>query len=243
MKQVIKLKSDQRAFTLVELLVVIAIIAALAAISVSVSRKMLGKAQASQAVQNLRQIGAVLITHATDHSMKLPAAKAADTLLPDGTTAVGLQWTEACLLIVYPDTPVAEFRKDQWWESTKSFMRNPMLKESAGWTPLNPGYAMNLMVAQNLAAAQTPQSTADLATVVSLASIPDPERTPIVAPNNISTYTYDTAEIAKFDESPLKELLSDGKAPILFVDGHVESMTPEEYANKNLDEMPLAPGN
>jgi len=234
------MQSEHRGFTLVELLVVIVIVAALAAVSISVSRRMMSKAQANQAMQNLSQIGAVLTTYATDHSMKLPAAKGT-AQLADGTTAV-LQWNEACLIMVYPDSRIEDFKTVQWWESTKSFMRNPMFKENAGWTPLNPGYAMNAMLAENLAAAQDPAPTADPLTVnVALASISDPGRTPVVAPNGTWTYRYDSAEIKGFDKSPLKELLADGKTPILFVDGHVESMTPKEYVDKGLDKMPLAP--
>jgi prepilin-type processing-associated H-X9-DG protein len=225
---------------LVELLVVVVIIAALAAVSLSVSRRMMSKAQANQAMQNLSQIGAVLTTYATDHSMKLPAAKGT-TQLANGTTA-DLQWNEACLIMIYPDSRIEDFKTVQWWESSKSFLRNPMFKDNAGWAPLNPGYAMNVKVAENLAATQGPAASADPLTVnLALANIPDQGRTPIAAPNTNWTYRYDSGETAKFERDPAKELLSDGKVPILFVDGHVESMTPKEYRDKGLDQMPLPP--
>ncbi len=66
-------KSSKVGFTLVELLVVIVIIAALAALSFTVGPKMLRKAKATEAMQNLRQLGPLLSAIAADNEMKLPA--------------------------------------------------------------------------------------------------------------------------------------------------------------------------
>lgn len=38
-----------------------------------------------------------------------------------------------------------------------------------------------------------------------------------------------------------KSLLTDGKVPVLFVDGHVESITPSDYVKRNLGTMPKRP--
>ena len=235
----------KQGFTLVELLVVIVIIAALAALSFTVGPKMLKQAKANAAMQNLRQIGPLLGTYAADHEMKLPPAKAPATQ-PNGTV-VDEQWHEACLALLFPQTPPAEFKTPAWWKANKTFIRNPMLKETAlpgGWTPLNPGYAMNEMIAENLALATggaLPTHDALLAISTPLAALGDPQRTPLIAPFNQFTFRYDAAEISSFKSAPLMDLLSDGKVPVLFVDGHIETMTPDEYLLRQLFLVPIVP--
>jgi prepilin-type processing-associated H-X9-DG protein len=36
-------------------------------------------------------------------------------------------------------------------------------------------------------------------------------------------------------------LTTDGKIPVLFVDGHVEVMTPDDYLTRKLYEVPIVP--
>ncbi|MES2923360.1 MAG: type II secretion system protein [Verrucomicrobiota bacterium] len=231
-------------FTLVELLVVIVIIAALAALSFTVGPKMLKKAKATEAMQNLRQLGPLLTTIATDHEMKLPAILGPVTQ-PDGTTK-DLQWNEVCLATLYPDTKLEDFKTKEWWNKKKVFLRNPMFLETAkprGWTPLNPGYAFNEMIAENLAAAKgaVPAHPELVAINVPLAALADPGRTPLIAPCDNYFYRYDAGEINGFKGGALKDLLSDGKIPVLFVDGHIEVMTPDDYLTRKLSEIPITP--
>jgi prepilin-type processing-associated H-X9-DG protein len=102
---------------------------------------------------------------------------------------------------------------------------------------------MNGMIAENLAAlsddAKSPEELDAVSTP--LAAIPEPPRTPLVAPSDNYTFRYDETEIGSFRTGTLKEFLSNGQVPVLFVDGHVETISPAEYSNRNLDEMPLAP--
>ena len=237
-------KPQNVGFTLVELLVVIVIIAALAALSFTVGPKMLRKAKATEAMQNMRQLGPLLSTIAADHEMKLPAILGPVTQ-PDGTTK-DLQWNELCLAALYPDTAPADFITTQWWDKKKVILRNPMFLETAkprGWTPLNSGYAFNEMIAENLAAAKgaVPAHADLLAISVPLAALGDPGRTPLIAPCDNYFYRYDAGEIAGFKNGTLKDLTSDGKIPVLFVDGHVEVMTPDDYLTRNLSEIPIVP--
>ena len=235
MKIAIKPKSG--GFTLVELLVVIVIVAALAALSFTVGPKMMRKAKATEAMQNIRQIGPLITTYAADHDMKLPAARGPVTQ-PDGTTSE-LQWNEVCIAVLFPDTPITEFKTKAWWEKNKNFMRNPLFK---AWTPLKTGFALNEMIAENIANAAEEKTGEPLSTPVALASIPDPGRTPLIAPYDDYIYRLEsTGESKRFTVSPVKDLLVDGKMPILFVDGHIESVTPTEYVNRKLAEFPLAP--
>jgi prepilin-type N-terminal cleavage/methylation domain-containing protein/prepilin-type processing-associated H-X9-DG protein len=238
-------KLESNGFTLVELLVVVAIIATLAALSLTMGPRMMGAARASESMQNLRQIGPLLATYATEHDMKLPAAKG-PVALNDGTTA-DLQWHETCLRLLFPETPPAEFKTAAWWKNHKTILRNPLFKENAtprGWSPLNPGYALNEMIPENLALASTgviPAHAELLMIRVPLAALGDPGRTPLIAPCDNFFFRYDAAQLGGFKSGTLKDLLSEGKVPVLFVDGHVEAISPSEYLDKKLFLVPIVP--
>lgn len=238
-------KTGSKGFTLVELLVVITIIAALATVALTMGPRMMGNARASESMGNLRQIGPLLATYAAEHDMKLPAAKGPVTL-NDGSTA-DRQWHEICLALLFPETPPADFKTAAWWKNNKTILRNPLFKETAtprGWAPLNPGYALNQMIPENLALASTGviPSHAELLTIsVPLAALGDPARTPVVAPCDNFFFRYDATQLAEFKSGTLKDLLSEGKIPVLFVDGHVEAISPSEYLDKKLFQVPIVP--
>lgn len=235
-------KTRKSGFTLVELLVVIVIIASLAGLAFTVGPKMLARGKATQSMQNLRQIAPLLTMYAADHNMKLPALKGPATL-PDGSVE-DLQWNEVCLTMLFPETDPAEFRTKKWWDSNETVLRNPLFKASAkprGWTPLNPGYAFNEMIPENLAIASTgtaPEHDELLTVSVSLAVLDDPSRTPLIAPCDNYYFRYDPEEMESFKNGTLKEFLSEGKVPVLFVDGHVESISPAQYLQRELHLMP-----
>jgi len=66
------MKINTRAFTLIELLTVIAVIAILAAILIPTVSKVRLKAQTTEAVSNLRQVGAAALLYANEHQGKVP---------------------------------------------------------------------------------------------------------------------------------------------------------------------------
>jgi hypothetical protein len=179
-------------------------------------------------MQNIRQIAPLLTTYAADNNMTLPPVDG-DVRLPDGTVEM-LQWNEVCLTLLYPDTELSTMQNKTWWDKNKVILKNPMYKAS---TPKQPGYAMNDLLASNIDASN------DMSSPIPLSLIPDASRTPIIAPHTDFHYSLDSGEVAAFGKAPLADLLSEGKMPIVFVDGHLETMTPKEYLSRKLNEQPL----
>jgi len=217
-------------FTLVELLVVITIIAALAAVAFTVGPRMKRRADAAKSTQNMRQIGAVAGVFSADNSMKLPALVLPS--VPAGTTAEVL-WHEGLLFLTYPDVDKSKIKWDTaWWNTNNPFMRNPVMTATSKPKPFKPwfnGYSYNYRITANLGAYSESFMPA-------LASISDPARTPFVVP--FWNTRYSPADVAGAD---MKSFLVDNKMSVLFVDGHVENMTPSEYLSRKLDEMPRKP--
>lgn len=228
-------KRKRSGFTLVELLVVIVIIAALAALSFTVLPRMLRKAKATEAMSNLRQFAPLLTTYATENSMMLPAVEDNDVTVDTVTTKV--PWTEVCLHLLFPEVAVTKFSEKPWWEQSKPFVRNPLFKT---WTPATPGYALNEMMAKNVDdARETPLRTDPLKLTVPMAAISEPARTPLIAPSGDYHYQLSAAgDATAFKKGAGKDLLVDGQFSVLFVDGHVETLTPAEYVTRKLYEFP-----
>lgn len=233
------------AFTLVELLVVIAVVATIAGLSYSLIPKLMARGKAAKDLGNLRQMSPLFGAYAADHQMKLPACKG-PVVQADGTTE-DMQWNEVLLAIAFPDTDPAEFRTKEWWDRNECFMRNPLFRKSAlprGWEPLNPGYGFNEMIPENLALASAGivPPHAELQKVSTpLAALADTGRTPLVAPCDNYYFRYDTEQLKAFENSTLKDFLSNGKVPVLFVDGHVETISPSEYEERKLYLVPIVP--
>lgn len=235
--------SRNQGFTLVELLVVIVIIAILAAVSVGATTRMLAKARATKEAENLRQMGPMFTIYASGNNMTLPPCKG--PVANEDGPPVERYWHETLLTLLLPDVDPAKFKTKAWWDNNDTFIRNPLFKENAtprGWTPLNPGYGMNEMIPENLALASTGVAPprADLhATKTPLAALAEPGRTPLIAPCDNYFFRYDPAEIAGFKSGTLKSFLFEGKFPVLFVDGHVEKVTPSEYVARKLYLVPI----
>lgn len=230
----------RRGFTLVELLVVIAIILTLAAFSLMGVRMARTKAEGARAISNLREIGLMLATHASDNHNRLPPARA-DIELDSGWEQ--MHWFEALVEGTHSSLEPDHWRNREWWLENKPALLNPKIDETSkpnahDWW--NPGYALNRQIVANLdpdgigndwnAGKRGPQTFA-----IPLAAIRNTSRTPIVAPRADWHFTYTDSEL---EEPGLQQFLIDGKMPILFVDGHVETMTLAEYGERNLAEEP-----
>jgi prepilin-type N-terminal cleavage/methylation domain-containing protein/prepilin-type processing-associated H-X9-DG protein len=228
-----------RGFTLVEILVVITISLVLAAIAFTMGPKMLKRGDAARSVQNMRQIGPLLLAYTTENNGRLPAPRAD---VPDGKGGFNqLHWHETLMLQVYPNTNPDELRKEDWWVSNKPFLRNPLCTADTKpypWAWWNPGYAINLQIGENLGLSSgdwNPGKGGPQSLGIPLASIPDPARTPIVATRGDWHFNFTPDQLKDPNLTPF---LVDGKMPILFVDGHVESMLLAEYASRELYNQP-----
>ncbi|RYD22267.1 MAG: prepilin-type N-terminal cleavage/methylation domain-containing protein [Verrucomicrobiaceae bacterium] len=233
MKKNPSLFSNSRGFTLVELLVVIVIVATLAAISFTVGPKMMRNGEAAKSVQNMRQIGSVLMTYAVDNNSKLPPPRGEDS------SGNEVHWHQALLALTYPDVDTSKFNDKEWWNNNNPFLKNPLMKAKSkpnAFEPWFPGYAMNREIATNLGLDNGdwgkgkggPQTQG-----IPLGSISDTARTPVVVPRY--DWHYIGQDLVKTD---MEFLLVEGKLPVLFVDGHAESMRPQEYLDRHLDQAP-----
>lgn len=216
-------------FTLVELLVVIVIIGALAALAMTMTGKMKTRADAAKSVMNMRQIGSAVGVYMADNSNNLPAGRE-EAQDASGTWVEGLHWHQNLLLLTNPGMDLEKMRDEAWWNANKPFVKNPLANANSlpkPFMPWWPGYALNLQIVSNLglgggdwkAGGGGPQTKR-----VNLSMIPEPQKTPLVSPRG--DWLYYTNDLL---EAGIKGFLVDGKLPILFVDGHVETMTPNEY--------------
>lgn len=228
-----------------ELLVVIAILAVLGVFVSAMMPKMKRRAEGAKSLGNLRQIGLMLAGSAMERGNHLPAARADVPNDRGGFTQ--LHWHETILRELYADAPPGSFGRVEWWESNKPFLRNPLLRTDGPqrgvwfpWATWNPGYGMNIQITSNLGRSSGDWSAGKggpQAYGVSLALISEPARTPLVAPFGNWWFTFTPQELRGVADE-LEAVIVDGKLPILFVDGHIESMSPAEYTERELHLMP-----
>jgi prepilin-type N-terminal cleavage/methylation domain-containing protein/prepilin-type processing-associated H-X9-DG protein len=228
-------KTVGHGFTLVELLVVIAIIATLASVSLSIIPRMLRRAKSAESLEHLHQFAPLLLTYATDHSMNLPAAT--NNQVTINGVSESLTWSEVCTNQLFPSATITNLKDPKWWKQSKPFLINPLFKT---WTPQAHGYAWNEMIAVNTEEAKSSdRSGTPLEVAVPLVSIPEPGRTPLIVPAVAGRYRLDVIENLKvYQSAPASELLVDGRFSVLFVDGHLESMTPKEYYTRQFFSFP-----
>jgi prepilin-type N-terminal cleavage/methylation domain-containing protein/prepilin-type processing-associated H-X9-DG protein len=122
------MKTSKTAFTLIELLTVIAVIAILAAILIPVVSKVRHQAQATEAISNIRQVGAAALLYANEHGGKVPGLGNDSTTNGMGTAGALFPYLEARTMDGFPT----------WEELQRTYrsIRDPRLPEElveGGW--------------------------------------------------------------------------------------------------------------
>jgi prepilin-type processing-associated H-X9-DG protein/prepilin-type N-terminal cleavage/methylation domain-containing protein len=229
----VRLKTTTRrslpGFTLTELLIVIVIIAVLAALLFPLGRNVLEKARSATCAQNLRQIGIGLIAHITENNGRFPNG-AADTSynVVDGNN-LGTCWYDAAAASMAREF---EGKSRSQWERLPEAFGCPSghkkayindIKDgvsSIGW-PYTGDYAANVFLGNP----SNPNNP------LRMAALNRPESTP---------YVQDTVKQNQFGPAIYGSGFSrtansafaarhNGRGNILWVDGHVSSLTYEEY--------------
>lgn len=221
-------------FTLVELLVVMGILTLLATVVMVVSQKAIKKSKAAVMTKNMQQMGTFITSYANDNQQ---------LLMPCRDPLNGLLWHQTMLSMIFEGTDTTKFESPDWWEAHEDILvRNPLFKKADGFSPLTPGYGYNLMLPENYDAAQGGDGQGTIEeTLIPMSYLDNPTRLPVVAPSTNYFYRYDEGQIGEFKTGTASKFLTDQKFPVLFLDSHVEMVTPKDYIKRRLHLMPLDP--
>lgn len=226
-------KPRYRGFTLVELLVVISIVAVLTGLTATFLPKALKKGAQTKSVAGMRQMASAFRMHAQDHANRLPPVV---TRADESEAGKDTYW------YIYLEQrnssqDLGDYFKDKWWKENKtSIYINPMLPKK-NLTHKSTGYAMNSELAYNVATSRGDKmDPADSKyTAVNLNSIPNETVTPMVVPHWSWSYKLDKKEAGDTRFAPF---LVNGSLPVLFLDSHIETLTPKQYVAKGLNLVP-----
>jgi prepilin-type N-terminal cleavage/methylation domain-containing protein len=222
--------SARNGFTLVELLVVITIIITLAGLIFAMVTKMRKRADAAKQTSILHQIGPLMVLHTTERNGLLPATVS--------TKEYGsVHWHQALHALINSELPIDRVKSFDYWNKGNPLIKNPLYKTPVGnlkLSPWCPGYGMNTKIVDNLKLPVDYNNGEWQANrAIPLAAIGDPARTPLVAP--APDYHYGTI---KAKDLRMEQFLISGQIPVLFVDGHIETISPKEYEERKLHLMP-----
>lgn len=226
--RIIACQRKSHGFTLTEMLIVIVIIAILAALLFPLSKRIRENAKSANCMQNLRQIGIGLNAYITDKNGRFPNGSAHVSWPVNGVNK-GLSWYDAASLLMGRTRYRDRMFNDPEAEDLPDCFGCPSGHGSAhhpAW-PYTGDYAANILLG-NDASSLNP---------LTISVVKNPSSTP---------YVQDTVNQNNFGPnifSPGFNRESDfafaarhnGRGNILWVDGHVSSLTYDEYMNKAND--------
>jgi len=227
------IKTRNRGFTLVEILVVIAILAVLAGTTAIMAPKILRKGKQATSIENMKQMTTLMVSHANDNGNRLPAPMTPAT---DNEGAGRDAYWHVVLQHEVSGQDIDRYLNDRWWKENKSIFINP-LHPTKDIKAKSVGYAMNAALGANIARARGEDLSIEESKItgINLNTVREPERSPVVVPHWEWFYTLDSSE----SNSPKFEpYLVNDRIPVLFLDGHIETMTLRDYKKRDLDKMP-----
>lgn len=209
-----------------ELLIVIVIIAVLAAITFPLYKGMRERAQSATCAQNLRQIGVGLHSYISENNGRFPNGRAHVSWLRDNNNnSLGLSWYDAAAQHMGRDKFSNKFA-DSNADPLPGAFACPSGHGKAyhpEW-PYTGDYAGNLLLGNNNNAANP----------LTLATVKHPSSTPYiqdtVRQNNFGPNIYSSGFSRTSDFAFAAR--HNGRGNVLWVDGHVSSLTYEEYMKK-----------
>ncbi len=220
-------------FTLVELLVVIVIIAALAAIAFTIGPRMKTRGEVAKNIQTMRQVGTIAFMKSADNSNRLPPMRP-EVQREDGSWEV-TDWPIELLKEAYPDATVQQLKDREWWKVNKPFMYNSLIVNNLKTDKFNPGkngFGMNSMLMYRIAGGEwgAPGENGAQTKGIDISKIQRPSRTALFSTTPDYLFTNNT-----FRQPACLPLIIEGKVPMMFVDGHIESVSVNSYIPENYD--------
>jgi prepilin-type processing-associated H-X9-DG protein len=204
-----------------EVLIVIVIIAVLAAIMFVLMRGMREKAQGAVCTKNLKQIGIGLHAYISENNGRFPNGKAhVSWLRDDSNNSLGLSWYDAAAKNLGRESYSRRFN-DPDADPLPEIFSCP----SGHGKPYHPAWPYTGDYAANLYLGQENHR------VLTMSAVRKPSSTPYVQDtvrqNNFGANIYSSGFSRESDFAFAAR--HGGKGNILWVDGHVSSLTYEEY--------------
>jgi prepilin-type N-terminal cleavage/methylation domain-containing protein/prepilin-type processing-associated H-X9-DG protein len=211
------MKTKPQAFTLIELLTVIAVIGVLAAILIPAVSKVRHRAQTTEAISNLRQIGAAALLYANDHQGKVPG-------LGNDTTTNGMGAAGALFPYLESRTmdgfPTWEELKRTYLAIRDPRMPDEILRDGWNWLGFN-----GLFADYPQAVSGGPQPDKDERRLLNFEK---PNQVIYAASGNGNLKVDQASNPAQLPvpKSPRQGFYfcHDGAVPVAFLDGHVEML-------------------